>query len=40
MERAGDEQELGAWSSRHAVEAWRSSAARNATLAAATSDCG
>ena len=37
MKRAGDEQDLGAWSSRDAVEAWqRSSAARNATLAAAT----
>ena len=37
MERAGDEHDLGAWSSRDAVEAWqRSSAARNATLAAAT----
>ncbi len=37
MERPGDEQDLGAWSSRDAVEAWqRSSAARNATLAAAT----
>jgi SAM-dependent methyltransferase len=37
MTRAGDEQRLGAWSSRDAVEAWqRSSAARNATLAAAT----
>jgi hypothetical protein len=37
MERAGDEQDLGAWSSRDAVEAWqRSSAARNATVAAAT----
>jgi SAM-dependent methyltransferase len=37
MERAGDEQDLGAWNSRDAVEAWqRSSAARNATLAAAT----
>ena len=37
MERAGDGQDLGAWSSRDAVEAWqRSSTARNATLAAAT----
>jgi ubiquinone/menaquinone biosynthesis C-methylase UbiE len=37
MERARDEHDLGAWSSRDAVEAWqRSSAARNATLAAAT----
>jgi SAM-dependent methyltransferase len=37
MEPAGDEHDLGAWSSRDAVEAWqRSSAARNATLAAAT----
>src|SRR5439155_18240401 len=37
MERAGDEQDRGAWSSRDAVEGWpRSSAARHATLAAAT----
>ena len=37
MKRAGDGQDLGAWTSRAAVEAWqRSSAARNATLAAAT----
>ena len=37
MERAGDEQDVGAWSSRDAVEAWlRSSVARNATLAPAT----
>ena len=37
MKRAGDEQHLGAWSSRDAVQAWqRSSAARNLTLAAAT----
>jgi SAM-dependent methyltransferase len=37
MERAGEQQDLGAWSSRDAVEAWqRSSAARNAALAAAT----
>ena len=37
MERPGDQQDLGAWSSRDAVEAWqRSSAARNVTLAAAT----
>src|SRR5262245_46864965 len=37
MERAGDEQDVGAWSSRDPVEAWlRSSVARNATLAPAT----
>jgi heme-degrading monooxygenase HmoA len=37
MERAGDEQDRGAWSSRDAVEAWQwSRAARDATLAAAT----
>jgi SAM-dependent methyltransferase len=37
MERAGDQQPGGAWSSRDGVEAWlRTSAARNATLAAAT----
>jgi SAM-dependent methyltransferase len=37
MKRAGDEQPLGAWSSRDAVVAWRrSSVSRNATLAAAT----
>ena len=37
MGRGEDEQDLGAWSSRDAVEAWqRSGAARNATLAAAT----
>ena len=37
MVQGEDQRDLGAWSSRDAVEAWqRSSAARNATLAAAT----
>jgi ubiquinone/menaquinone biosynthesis C-methylase UbiE len=37
VKRDGDEQSLGAWSSREGVEAWRrSGAVRNATLAAAT----